>query len=98
MFDAKTLILSNVWTDPATGCWHWTGPTVSGGNGERRGYILTRSGRVSSRRAAYVAFGCRPALNDHCVQSTCGEPLCCCPDHLVRGLRRKSKGPPKKTR
>lgn len=68
-----------------TGCWLWTGASTRG-----YGTIKVGNRKLLVRR---VVFELRHgAAGDQTVESTCYNPLCCCPDHLILGVRGKSSG------
>lgn len=77
----KFRILSRVQRLP-TGCWLW-------GTRERGAYPITKvDGRpVLVRRLVYRIFGLKPVLGGHTIRSSCRNPRCVSPDHLVREAR-----------
>lgn len=76
------------------GCWVWQGGRYSG-----EYPTLMIAGRTYSlRRLVYEAYENEPRLGNKDVRSTCGNPYCVNPEHLVRGTRNKSGRPSKNGR
>lgn len=67
--------------DPNTGCWNWTGATVSGGYGHLGRY---RAEPVLAHRFSYEHHK-GPVPDGHIVRHTCHNAKCVNPDHLVVG-------------
>jgi len=66
--------------DKSSGCWIWTGPTNEI-NGFQYGRFSINGQRFYSHRLAYrVWVGSIPT--GATVTQTCGQTLCCNPDHL----------------
>ena len=80
-------IMERVEIDPQTGCWNWTGPTSGRDKpgcrkARGRGYgRLSLGGKtVAVHRAVYELV--HGPLGGWTVDHTCGNRLCCNPDHL----------------
>lgn len=75
-------------------CWIWEGAKC-GNNRGKYGIFVIGGRTMNARRASYEASGKSPRLGNYSLISTCGDPLCVNPDHLVctkivKGGRRSS--------
>jgi len=70
------------------GCWVWTG--TASGNGY--GVITIRGTRYLVRRLVYALLSRKSneGLEDKIIKSTCDNPACINPAHLVKGDKNKS--------
>lgn len=75
-------------------CWIWVGATSYRKNGPKYGYLVVKGKKMVARRLVYYLWKVLPQpLGDFTVSTSCGNPLCVNPDHLVRGDKLKSPGP-----
>lgn len=91
----KARILQSIQQEK-NGCWFWLGGHVRNqARNTSYPYVEQDGKRISVRRLVYQLYGNTPELGDHIIISTCNNPECVNPDHLVRSEQIKSRGPPR---
>jgi len=97
---AKDDIKDDFWSKvlkPQEGCWEWIGQTRDGG---KNGIVRVDGRRLPVHRVAWEKTnGSIP--EGHIVKMSCGNGLCCRPDHMYISQRiskpsGKRSGPPRK--
>lgn len=87
----RARIAKRLVTCPRTGCLVWVGASVHDpGHPDNRYGVLSRRGKRWAVRRLWWELSGLGELGDDTVGSTCGNSLCCSPDHMVRVERRKT--------
>lgn len=75
-------------------CWVWTGAT----NG-KYGIMRRRGKRYTAHRFAFMIYNKGVNIKKRKIGQTCGEPLCCNPEHLhIVGQSKEKEAPVRMSR
>lgn len=82
----KDILMRNVKTNEATGCWNWTGRIFKRGTGYGQfKSVMIRATPIAAHRASWIIHNGPIASSKILVRHRCDNSLCCNPDHLELG-------------